>query len=433
MSDSHPNEVPELAHTDRAARRRELAAAGPDAQRHLDQIKQSLKLPNLVGIETQTQALVGDTTGCPERYVVRRLLTGADQRIQKEVFEQWYDGANCYRVTYRFGIQFTGYGSYCLTFERDPGNTHMIANFFRDVTANNYGVNLHRTMLFLKESYENQNTANLFHLLDGTATCANVNGDYLMNLERFVSTAKAYGVVVQVCLFMHHAVAASSGCDMPQPVVLSGTPHERYRAFCNTQSPYLQTQTNFIYDVVQRLLPHWNVVYEVGNELRVPNPDAAYNDTHLKAWIDWVAARIRDKDAGHLITVSTGIENEALVNASPLIQYCSFHQGQWVPNLAAACDRAKGYGNKHLVADDDGSSRELDKVKTWVRAALDVRGGCRGSFNHKGATLKNAYDPLWMTKTVPGQEANGTPAQVLAAFADARKNSSSPCARSEWE
>lgn len=435
MSDSQPNEAPELSQSDRAARRRELKEAGAKAHEHLDKIKKKLKLPTLVNVETEVvrsgaeaqQQLV--PSPCRDIVSVRRLFAGPNQGILKEVTEQWPDGDYCYRTTYSFGVQFTGYGAYGMSFEKDPNNTNLFGNFFRDVS--NYGVNLHRTMLFVKEHWENPNQANVYRvLLDGDPKNAAVNPQYLSNLSRLVGAAKARGVVVQVCLFAHHGVVASSNCNLPLPVVLGGTPHERYRAFCNASSPYLPTQTNFIDAVVKQLLPHWNVVYEVGNEMRVPQPVAAYNDSHLKAWIDWVAARVRVNDAGHLISVSTGVENEALINQSPRIQYCSFHQGQWTANLDAACDRAKNYGNKHVIYDDDGAPRPLASVRAWSKAALDVRGGCRGSFNHKGFAPTNAYNAQWINQPPPpGQENLGRPVDVLTALRDARATSASPCAR----
>lgn len=424
MSDSHPNEVPEFAHTDRVARRRELAAAGASARQNLDKIKKGLKLPNLVSVETEVQALT-EPNPCLDRFIVRRLLAGPNQSVLKEVFEQWSDGASCYRTTYNFGVQFMGYGAYNMSFEKDPNNTNLFGNFFRDVAA--YGVNLHRTMLFVKEFWENQNTANVHRLLvDGTQTNTTVNPQYLANLSRMVTAAKSRGVVVEVCLFVHHAVVASNNCDMPRPVVLTGTPHERYKKFCNTASPHLPTQGNFIDAVVQQLRPHWNVVYEIGNEMRVPAPTAAYGEPQLRAWIDWVAARIRNADPGHLISTSTGAENEPTINSLPRLQYCTFHQGQWTSNMEAACDRARNYGNRHVIFDDDGAARPLDMVKAWAKAALNVRGGCRTSFNHKGHTPLNAYSPGWINESRPGL---GTPAEVLTAFRDARNTSTSPCAR----
>lgn len=433
--DSQPDEVPELARSDSAARRRELAAAGSNAREHLDRIKKKLKLPTLVNVETEAVRVEAEAQRliepniCPDRFIVRRLLAGPNQGILKEVFEQWSDGATCYRSTYTFGLQFTGYGAYGLSFEKDATNSNLFGNFFRDVS--NYGVNFHRTMLFVKEHWENPNQANVHRvLLDGDPKNASANPQYLANFNKLVGAAKSRGVVVQVCLFAHHGVVASSNCNLPLPVVLTGTPHDRYRAFCNTASQYLPTQTNFIDAVVRQLSAHWNVVYEVGNEMRVPQPVAAYNDSHLKAWIDWVAARVRTNDATHLISTSTGVENEALINSSPRIQYCSFHQGQWTANLDAACDRAKNYGNKHVVYDDDGAPRPLASVRAWSKAALDARGGCRGSFNHKGFAPTNAYNAQWINQPPPpGQENLGRPVEVLTALRDARDTSTSPCAR----
>ena len=434
MPDKQPNEVPEFAHTDKAARRRELMAAGARAHEHLDKIKKNLKLPGLVSVEAETQALIG-TEPCPDRYVVRRLLAGAGQQIQKEVLETWVDGNGvCQRFVYKFGIQFTGYSSYCMSFEKDPRGTNLFANFFRDVAG--YGVNLNRTMLFLKESYENPDHPENCHrlLLEGQplgSPGVGVNPLYLDNLARFVGAAKSRGVVVQVCLFMHHAVAASSNCDMPPPVRLSGTPYQRYKAFLNTSSAYLPTQLNFINAVVNRLKPHWNVIYEVGNELRVPQPDAQYNEDHLRAWVDWVAQRIRANDTTHLIGTSTGADNERKINSVGLLQYCSFHQGQWKADLGAACDRANGYGNRHLIADDDGDTRHLPDVTRWVKQALEVRGGCRGSYNHKGATVANAYYAGWIDEPNRKNPTYGTPRQSLEAFRQARQTAQSGCARTE--
>jgi cellulase (glycosyl hydrolase family 5) len=427
MSDSHPNEAPEFANTDHATRRRELAAAGTKAHEHLDQLKKRLNLPGLVNVKTEAQPLARIPNPCIERFIVRRLLTGPNQGLLKEVFEQWSDGDSCYSTTYTFGIQFTGYGAYCMSFEKDPTNSNLFGNFFRDVS--NYGVNLHRTMLFVKESWENQTPNNTHMLLEGSATNATVRSAYLTNLNRLVSEAKSRGIVVEVCLFVHHAVVASNNANMPLPVVLSGTPHDRYRAFCNTGSTFLQTQKNFIDAVANQLRSHWNVVYEVGNEMRVPNPVGAYNDSHLKAWIDWVADRVRGTGAGQLITTSTGAENEALINTSQRIQFCSFHQGQWVGKMDTACDNAKNYGNKHVIFDDDGSARPLTSVKAWSKAALNVRGGCKVSYNHKGFAPTNAYNAQWINTPPPaGQENTGKPIDALTALRDARNTSTSPCA-----
>jgi len=401
MSDSQPNEVPEFANTDEATRRREIAAAGPRPNEHLDRIRRSLGMPTLVGVGTEAEAFADS----PEPVSIR-LLTAPGQRIIKRVLALSNEGGVSQRTRYDFGIQFTGYSGYCMSFEKDPGRTNMFGKFFRDVAS--FGVNLNRAMLFLKESYANTEHPENCHrlLLDGDPTNTRVNPQYLDNLDRYVAAAKGRGVVVQICLFMHHAVAGSNECDMPRPVVLSGTPHQRYKTFLNTASVYRPTQENFIDAVVTRLRRHWNVIYEIGNELRVPQPNDNYNDNHLRGWIEWVAQRIRANDSFHLIGTSTGSANESLINSIALLQYCAFHQEQWTEDIAAACARAGSYGDKHLIADDDGGSRELQRVRTWVRAALDVGGGCRGSFNHKGPTMQNQYDPNWLDQHIEGRHAD---------------------------
>jgi hypothetical protein len=429
MSDKQTDDhIPEFVHIDTATRRRELAAAGASANQRLDSIKQSLKLPNLLAVETKTEKLIPGP-GCIERFQVLGLAVGPNQSLQKKIFEQWNDGGICYRVNYTIGFQFMGYGAYCLSFEKDAGNTNLFNNFFRDIAG--YGVNLHRTILFTKETYENPNATQVQRLLlngDGHTTSPDPN--YLANLDRLVVAAKSQGIVVQVCLFMHHSVAGTPGAGPPLPVVLTGSGYDRYRAFYNTASSptsFKPMQTHLIDGVVAKLLPHWNVVYEIGNELRVPNPNAAYGEPHLKAWIDWAAGQIRTKDANHLITTSTGTDNEAGIDNLANIKFCSFHQGQWTANLNAACDRANSYAGKHVVFDDDGSARPIASVKAWAKAALDTRGGCRCSFNHKGISPFGAYNANWINTAPPAGESK--PLDALIAMRDARAASTSPCAR----
>jgi hypothetical protein len=430
MPDTHVDEIPEFAHVNRDARRRELTSAGASAHQQLDAIKKRLKLPGLVSVQTDVKPINEAAllpNGCPERVRVLRLLAGPNQQLLKEIDEQWNDGTNCYRTIYTVGSQFTGYGAYCMSFEKDPGNTGLFTNFFRDIAA--YGVNLHRTFVFINEDYENKTPANLQRLLlDGDGKTTSPDQNYLANLERMVVAAKASGVVIEVCLFIHHAVVYAPNATPPKPVAVPGnSPYERYRAFFNKASLFLPMQGNLIDGVVRRLLPHWNVIYEIGNELRVPTPVLpAYGEQQLKDWIDWAATRIRASDTGHLISTSCGIENEAPINQLQRIQFCTFHQGQWSSNMDAACDRARAYGNKHVIFDDDGGARPLTSVQAWSKAALNVRDGCRVSYNHKGPAPVNAYDPQWVT--TPGLPGQGRAIDVLDALRQARATSMSPCA-----
>ncbi|HEX8177277.1 MAG TPA: cellulase family glycosylhydrolase [Pyrinomonadaceae bacterium] len=424
MSDSNISEAPELRHHSTEERRRELKAAGASAHKHLDKIKQRLKIPNLTSVETTVEPLAV-LPGCIEQFRIVGLQVGPNQRMKKVIYEQWNDGVDCVKVTYTVDFQFTGYGAYCLSFEKDPGNTNLFNYFFRDIAA--YGINFHRTMLFVNENLENSNTANLHRLLqDGNQYTVMPNTAYLTNLEKMVVAAKNRGIVVEVCLFVHHSVAHDYATT-PAPVVLTGTASQCYQAFYNTKSAYIPMQQNLIDGVVTKLLPHWNVIYEIGNELRVPKPTADYDNSHLTAWIDWAAARIRTKDTKHLITTSTGTDNEASVNALSKIQFCSFHQGQWRGNIDGACLRVDtNYNHKHLVIDDDGGSRNIGEVSPWPKAALDSRGGCRASFNHKGISPTNRYDPKWVDAAPPLGESN--PKAALAAIQTGRANSTSSCA-----
>lgn len=431
MSDKQSDDkIPEFSQVDTATRRRALAAAGASAPQKLGELKESLKLPSLDAVEMKVEQVI-DIPGCLEQYRVLGLAVGPNQRLKKKIFERWSDGDECYTANYTVDFQFTGYGAYCLSFEKDSGNTNLFNNFFRDIAA--YRINLHRTFVFTIETYENLNASQVQRLLlNGDGRAVSPDPAYLANLQRLVVAAKAWGIVVQVCLFSHHSIVSAPGrAAPPPPVVLSGSAYQRYKAFCNTASEFQPMQAKLIDGIVTALLPHWNVVYEIGNELRVPTPDAAYGEPHLKAWIDWVAGRIRTApnrapDNTHLITTSCGIENEGPINQLPRIQFCSFHQGQWTANMNAACDRANGYGGKHVVFDDDGSARPLASVKAWSKDALNTRAGCRCSFNHKGNSPIGSYNANWMNVVPEG--VTYTAKDALIAIRDARNTSTSPCA-----
>lgn len=442
MPDKQPDDhVREFAHLDTVTRRREIAAAGANPNQKLDALRKSLKMPNLISVEREVDAIIIDSPprGCIDRFETVGLALGANQSLQKKIFDQYHDGTQCVRTTTNVGFQFMGYGPYTMSFLKDAGNTNLFANFFRDIA--NYGVNLHRTMVFTIETYEGFQPNDVIRLLlDGGGTngvSASPNPNYLANLNKMVLAAKARGVVVQVCLFMHHSVVRDQTAAPPLPVKINGSPYESYKAFYNVASLYRPMQEKLIDAIVTTLLPHWNVVYEIGNELRVPQPNATYNETHLKAWIEWVAQRIRSapnraSDNTHLITTSTGADNAVAINKSPLIQFCSFHHGQWAANYDAGCQRAIEAGDKHVVFDDDGdpARRPLTSVVNWAKTVLNTRGGCRVSFNHKGPGAGPGYDANWINLPFPPNPSIGKPIEVLTAFREGRATSTSPCARS---
>jgi hypothetical protein len=428
------DKIAEFAKVDHHTRRRELAAAGAAAHQHLDKLKQSLKMPNLIAVETTVEPLM-KVHRCLERIRVLGLSVAADQSLQKKIFEVWSDGHSCYSSTYTVGFQFTGYGSYCLSFEKDPSGSRLFNNFFRDIA--NYRVNFHRTIVFVNEDLENNDPANAGNLqrllLDGDGHTTAPDPNYLANLERMVVAARDWGIVVQVCLFMHHSVAndnptPENRATTPSPVVLRGTPVQRYKSFYKTNSAFLPMQGNLIDGVVTKLLPYWNVVYEIGNELHLPAGTVTdYTQADLTDWIAWAAARIVARDRGKLITTSTGVktQNEGEVNVLPSIQFCSFHQGQWTGSINDACNRAKNdYGGKHLVIDDDGGTRHIASVQAWSKLAINQ--GCRASFNHKGIAPVNAYSPAWLD--TPPEADESKPVDALLALLDARRFSNSPCA-----
>ncbi len=419
----------------------------------LDEIRRSLRLPSLVELTLEPEEPEAGTnliTECPETEIPVRLERAAGQRIVK-VFRVRTANPNppprCLAYELKLGTQLTGYGSYALTFERDPGSTGLVQNFFRDISR--YEVNLHRTFVFVSETFENSTPgAALYQLLTprtaSDPNVANVTTDYLNNLDRFVSAAKGYGIVVQLCLFSHHQIA-DSRFQPPLPFTfqnLGGSPQANYQNFFRVGGRFAGLQERFIDTLVTRLRVHWNVIFEVANEVRVPSPNPQYNDNHLRDWIDWVARRIKTHTSTHLVTCSTGRDdqNEGIVNRLGSLDLCSFHSGQWdlhdtnVGNDPAGIDAARlrasaSYGDKHVVIDDDGSPgrRTKPNLQVWVPAALASGGGCRASFNHKGLSPVNAYRADWIHQVPrPGETIPIDALQVLEA---SRASSASPCAR----
>jgi hypothetical protein len=180
-------------------------------------------------------------------------------------------------------------------------------------------------------------------------------------------------------------------------------------------SEWQPLQERLIREVTRTLVGHWNVVYEVGNELRLPkaeNGDPAYSNHDLRNWVSWAADLIRRSSYGKLVTCSTGTlgQNEAVINRIPEVVYGSFHGRQWDPTednqnlqaeMQAALDRCIGYGDKHhLVIDDDGHSLgrgDGNRVRSWASMALSLGGNGQCSFNHKGV-----YRP-WVAKDPFGE------------------------------
>jgi hypothetical protein len=243
----------------------------------------------------------------------------------------------------RVATAFTGYGAHTLSFWKKATESEpdLFAGFFHDIaaprgTGARPGANLHRTILFQQEGTEGIPAAHQELLL---TPALDVSTNYLKNLTRFVDVAAANNFVVQVCLFNYHGVTGAGGIQPPTCFKFAETDiGVRFRKFFKVGGPYQGFQANLIAKVAQALSGRWNVIWEVGNELRIPGAETSdYHNSDLTAWIAWVAQAIRQK-APQLISTSTGsltpvpgggVPNEQPVNQLPGLDLAAFHHGQW--------------------------------------------------------------------------------------------------------
>ena len=431
--------VPELAALKPGVLDRTLAEL-PDkpTPKQLAAAVKRLGLPGLESLEIRPRAVI-DGDPCDPYEELLGLEKGPGQTIRKVILRVTpRKMGGCRETILRISTAFSGYGAYTVSFwkKASASEPDLFAGFFRDISAprgsgSRPSANWHRTILFNREGHEGIPNAHLHWLLTPSLS---VSTAYLANLTRFVHVANAYGVIVQVCLFSIHGVTGAGGVGPPNyfNFDVSDPGDARFRKFFKIGGPYQTFQTNMINAVTQALKDRPNVIWEVGNELRIPTAETSgYKKTDLTAWIDSVAKAIRLKAPGQLITCSTGglaggpgVPNEKPVNQLQSLDYAAFHQGQWQDNIPAAVNRAAGYSDRHVVIDTDGSNDTLVDTQVQSSATIAFSGALkyRASFDHKGGTPGpvpfEVYNPGWLDNP---QIPNGKkPRQFLTALSNAR-------------
>lgn len=427
MSNQIFDRIPELAHIPEGKFVNECTRVlqSHQARRDLKGYAQSIGVADYAArdLVPATRQETADLLGMQHEPRLRaevRLQTRPGQKLVKNVRVAFcpFGRKDCHTFEFNFPLQFLGYGPYTLSFYKPgQGGRHSFHDFFSELVR--HKINFHRTLLFCDEAHEgNPNPVRLLLKKGPDPRNADINPAYLQNLKLLVKTAKRYNIVVQVCLFFHHTVAGdSTDIHPPAPLTfaaLGNTPVNRYRNFYHCNSSWRPLQERLIRAVTRTLMNDWNVVYEVGNELRIPKRekgDQAYANADLRNWVSWAADLLHRCSYGKLVTTSTGTQdqNEAIINKIPRISFGSFHGDQWdtytdnknLPaEMQAALDRSKSYGpGHHLVIDDDGHQngrKEKEKVREWAFRALRLGGEQQASFNHKGP-----YRP-WIAKPFSG-------------------------------
>lgn len=350
-----------------------------------------------------------------------RLQVHPGQRITKHIRIAWYIESldQCIGIDIHIPIQFFGYGSYTLSHYDSATNIDPVNHFFNTLRTNHF--NFHRTFIFTGGTYEihSQPAVPLLIIDPADKTQSTVNPAFLKNLERLATAARSRNIILQLCLFPFHSISGNAYMPLPQGLTsadLGGTGYQPISRFCKVNGPWQALQNRIIDSITTTLMSHWNIVYEVGNELRVPSPTAQYNEAHLRDWVNATADRIGRKTYGKLVTTSGVPHNESLQCPLSSLDFLSFHYGQWKNSIESARNRAAGlYSDKHLTIDDDGAAdgeREIQSnLRRWAIEALSEGGIGPCSFNHKGkynptdksfsedsqdlATLKAAWEAVF--------------------------------------
>jgi hypothetical protein len=239
-----------------------------------------------------------------------------------------------------------------------------------------------------------------------------INPAFLDNLVTLVQRAAQAGFWVEVCTFHYHAIATPNGSGMepvqevpevlPASLVPVGSDAcARLQNFFNPRPAdpeQLARQKELINTIAGRLKGFSNVLYEVGNELRLAtiNCEVA-NHCPLTEWLNIMGNQVLQAvGQTNNIGTSTGgfaMDPTPLNNEKAVFQTCpkifqpgffDFHRGQWnsnltgdklAQNLIEAKERPHTYKGVYtpLIINDDGGSgpaRTPENVEIWSKAAF---------------------------------------------------------------
>ncbi|MBV8516149.1 MAG: cellulase family glycosylhydrolase [Acidobacteria bacterium] len=311
--------------------------------------------------------------------------------------------------------RFIAYGAYNLANDRNLGAVGGgdTRNYFQYIADGGWPINLVRVWVFRRSTADTLPPDRAIHLYQPDHT---INPTYLDNLELLVKLAAAKGFWVQVCLFNYHV------CKFPEEVP-EDCPPELLPAYgtgttlCGRLQTFFQPSQNatthkqkeLIAAVGNRLKTKTNVLWEIGNELRMDGGGCGDVDNqNLVAWIQIMKdALVNVVGASPLITTSTGVTNESMTLRNIPFSFFDFHAGQWgidsspqsrdlQENILDAKRRAATYNpNAFLIINDDGvgdADRTPGAVGAWASKAFSL--GLHYS-------TKSTYPPQpWSTHTL---------------------------------
>ena len=346
-----------------------------------------------------------------------------------------------------FPRRFIGYGAYNLCFDKtlgawpdkDENGQPVTRNFFQYLRARPQfnAINLVKVIVFRTSTIEglppvaydangapkSTSRTQPLYRKDGV-----VNVHFMANLLNLVRVAKEHGFWVQVCIFHEHAIKAYSDGTFENPenappvlnmTKASLTNCQRLSAFFNINESTqegrdrLAAQRALVGGIATHLRMETNVLFEIGNELRIQGCDAENNILRNCAMVPWLqtmadailSAIFWDNDPSGTSTGSTN-ERHVFATSRPAAcgatsprwrpHYFDFHSGQWgigatdltsddyILGIPAAKSRAVAYGSSFLIINDDGTNlgEELAPgekeahaklIKEWARVAFRER------------------------------------------------------------
>ena len=195
---------------------------------------------------------------------------------------------------------------------------------------------------------------------------------------------------VQVCIFHYHALQNPAD-EQPEfiphelipPSDLPDSPVDRIRWFCGPGlNPRTHKQKELVARLGQALAGRPNVIWEIGNELRIKDDDAHLNDHRAQAqWVNQMREALVQQTGPDInVTCSTGIHNEGTMLRNVPLNVFDFHTGQWMVDghywtgIPNARQRAAGYRpNVPLIINDDGvpMPRNRPNIAGWSRVAFE--------------------------------------------------------------
>jgi hypothetical protein len=210
---------------------------------------------------------------------------------------------------------------------------------------------------------------------------------------------------VQVCIFSEQSVIRDEEIPEfippellpPPPPTVPDTDLDHLRwFFAPGRDARTHKQRELVAVLGQTLRGRRNVLWELGNELRIGNVGHEIDQRNLATWLLDIRQALIDNTGSDInVTTSTGVNNEAVTLETVPLTFFDFHSGQWEVNdhyltgIPQAKQRATSYNPAAtLIINDDGISsppsnmpRNQPNVTAWARTAF--QNGCH--YNTKGS------------------------------------------------